>query len=234
MCRAVNMAEEDTLKIYWDHFFKAETGTYEKSTWLDLFLAEFLIRVNEGANPKELIKFCPVSGVVSLVGCELLCGIHRVTSSVSALAAPPLPTRDAQCSAKTPAPDQVFASSLTEEEADDEKKEESRAQSTSLFTQCNAQSSAEILRQYLLGGVAWRCLELLRLLGVEGLSCCRQLSSVLIWLFGELGAVESPPANAKEHSPTTILKSKTKTPIHQLFSRKIEIKKTGWLIKDYV
>lgn len=58
----------------------------------------------------------PVSGVVSLVGCELLCGIHRVTSSVSALAAQPLPTRDALCSAKAPAPD--FAPALTEEACD--------------------------------------------------------------------------------------------------------------------
>ncbi|RVE47507.1 hypothetical protein evm_007824 [Chilo suppressalis] len=80
--------EPDELKIFWDHFFKSETGTYEKSTWLDLFLAEFLIRVNDGADPKELIKFCPVSGVVTLVGCELLCGLHRVTSSVSQLASP--------------------------------------------------------------------------------------------------------------------------------------------------
>ncbi|KAH9641245.1 hypothetical protein HF086_016418, partial [Spodoptera exigua] len=58
--KTLQMATEediDTLKLYWDHFFKAETGTYEKSTWLDLFLAEFLIRVNDGANPKELIKF---------------------------------------------------------------------------------------------------------------------------------------------------------------------------------
>lgn len=104
----------DKLKLFWDLFFKAETGTYEvrlyllnfcalfvymklfckicstyyfyfnlfihgkkiqnifmyligswvlillnlqKSTWLDLFLAEFLIRLNEGGDPKELIKF---------------------------------------------------------------------------------------------------------------------------------------------------------------------------------
>lgn len=30
--RAATMAEEDTLKIYWEHFFKAETGTYEVNT----------------------------------------------------------------------------------------------------------------------------------------------------------------------------------------------------------
>ncbi|XP_063822881.1 uncharacterized protein LOC135072774 [Ostrinia nubilalis] len=83
--------EPDALKIYWEHFFKSETGTYEKSTWLDLFLAEFLLRVNDGANPKELIKFCPVSGVVTLVGCELLCGLHRVTSSITAHFPAPLP-----------------------------------------------------------------------------------------------------------------------------------------------
>ncbi|CAG9785375.1 unnamed protein product [Diatraea saccharalis] len=95
--------EPDLLKIFWDHFFKAETGTYEKSTWLDLFLAEFLIRINCGADPKELIKFCPVSGVVTLVGCELLCGLHRVTSSVSHLATPlPMPTLDTPAPLDTP------------------------------------------------------------------------------------------------------------------------------------
>ncbi|CAH2075894.1 unnamed protein product, partial [Iphiclides podalirius] len=52
--------EPDSLKIFWDHFFKAETGTYEKTTWLDLFLAEFLIRLQDGLEPKELINFCPV------------------------------------------------------------------------------------------------------------------------------------------------------------------------------
>ncbi|XP_059049622.1 uncharacterized protein LOC131844698 [Achroia grisella] len=212
---AVNMTtnqdgEPDTLKTYWDHFFKAETGTYEKSTWLDLFLAEFLIRYNEGANPKELIKFCPVSGVVTLVGCELLCGIHRVTSSINTHYTVPLPYLDTVCSGKeTP----IFQQSPTPTPPG--KTEESRVQPTSLFTIANSQSSTEILRKYLLGGIAWRCLILLRALGVEGLSCCRQLSSVLIWLYGELSGAPSP-AQHRCLSPAS-----TRTPIHQLFSHRI-------------
>ncbi|KAI8422156.1 hypothetical protein MSG28_006067 [Choristoneura fumiferana] len=175
---------EDALKTYWDHFFKAETGTYEygylvfagckvggggttnrpqraprpnkdlfggltKSTWLDLFLAEFLIRLNDGANPKELINFCPVSGVVTLVGCELLCGIHRVTSAVSAHCATPAPA-DSEPPTAPVAP---------------ETKPEERV--TGLFTLSNAQPAGDVLRRYLLAGVAWRCLRLLRALGVE-------------------------------------------------------------------
>ncbi|KAJ2949921.1 hypothetical protein O0L34_g11239 [Tuta absoluta] len=146
------MAEEDALKVYWEHFFKAETGTYEKSTWLDLFLAEFIIRVNEGANPKELIKFCPISGVVSLVGCELLCGIHRVTSSVNARCSP-LPPLDT-CSRNLDA--------ATEEP----KPEDPRLLSSSALTRSTALSHTDILRQYLLRA-AWRCLVLLKALGVE-------------------------------------------------------------------
>ncbi|XP_047019222.1 uncharacterized protein LOC124629737 isoform X2 [Helicoverpa zea] len=195
----------DTLKLYWDHFFKAETGTYEKSTWLDLFLAEFLIRVNDGANPKELIKFCPVSGVVTLVGCELLCGIHRVTSSINTHYSVPLPD------AALPHLDARDQPPYTEQ-----KPEEQKVGPTSLFTRINTQSSEQILKKYLLGGVAWRCLVLLKALGVEGLSCCRQLSSVLIWLFGELsGAASDTSVNTKPSPPTP------RTPIHQLFSNRI-------------
>ncbi|CAB3250851.1 unnamed protein product [Arctia plantaginis] len=201
----------DTLKLYWDHFFKAETGTYEKSTWLDLFLAEFLIRVNNGDNPKELIKFCPVSGVVTLVGCELLCGIHRVTSSINTHYSVPLLCLDSPCSSK-PAP-----SGDTIDYVDTEiNPEEPKVGPASLFTRINMQSSEEILRKYLLGGIAWRCLVLLKALGVEGLSCCRQLSSVLIWLFGELNVVHGTTTSDAIHTP-----SPTRTPIHQLFSHKI-------------
>ncbi|XP_045494875.1 lysosomal-trafficking regulator-like [Colias croceus] len=197
----------DALKIYWEHFFKAETGTYEKSTWLDLFLAEFIVRLNEGCNPKDLIKFCPLSGVVSLVGCELLCGIHRVTSSINTHFSPPLP-------AASPSP--LTCPPLdADDTANEEPKSEGTPQkSSSLFTRTNTQSSSEILRQYLLGGLAWRCLVMLKALGVEGLSCCRQLSSVLIWLFGELSA-----AGRVAHRGNT--RREARVPIHELFSNRI-------------
>ncbi|XP_037870206.1 lysosomal-trafficking regulator isoform X2 [Bombyx mori] len=196
--------EPDALKLYWEHFFKAETGTYEKTTWLDLFLAEFIVRINEGADPKELIKFCPVSGVVTLVGCELLCGIHRVTSSISAHCGP---VPDNTCSGRALSPPLHDIEPLPKSE---------EAKPLSLFTRNNAQSSQDILRKYLLGGVAWKCLVLLKALGVEGLSCCRQLSSVLIWLYGELsGADGAAGTRAPPPSPAA------RTPIHQLFSDKI-------------
>ncbi|XP_060803751.1 lysosomal-trafficking regulator [Amyelois transitella] len=212
--------QTDTLKIYWDHFFKAETGTYEKSTWLDLFLAEFLIRLNEGADPKELIKFCPVSGVVTLVGCELLCGIHRVTSSINSHCSMPVPPpqpRDLTCSGKETSADTSSNLAVSSTSIDGDNKPSEKTQFTSLFSKTNAQSSAEILRRYLLGGVAWRCLVLLRALGVEGLSCCRQLSSVLIWLFGEVSG--ATPTVAGFDSPARPLTPRT--PIHLLFSHKI-------------
>ncbi|CAH1646857.1 unnamed protein product [Spodoptera littoralis] len=208
----------DTLKLYWDHFFKAETGTYEKSTWLDLFLAEFLIRVNDGANPKELIKFCPVSGVVTLVGCELLCGIHRVTSSINTHYSVPLPILDTSTPAPALTADDVQSHNegSSDNASTEQKPDEQKAGLTSLFTRTNTQSSEQILRKYLLGGVAWRCLVLLKALGVEGLSCCRQLSSVLIWLFGELSVASSSSSSEPVLFPAT-----PRTPIHQLFSHKI-------------
>ncbi|CAH2236533.1 jg8015 [Pararge aegeria aegeria] len=210
--RKVNMSveeEPDALKIYWDHFFKAETGTYEKSTWLELFLAEFIVRLNDGQNAKKLINFCPVSGVVTLVGCELLCGIHRVTSSINTHYCAALPGLE-------PAP--LPPTGTEHDAAADTKTEESSSRPASVFSRMNMQSSAAILRNYLLGGVAWRCLVLLRALGVEGLSCCRQLSSVLIWLFGETCAGGVPrvvsPMPARDCPPH-------RPPIHELFSKRI-------------
>nr|XP_026501323.1 lysosomal-trafficking regulator isoform X3 [Vanessa tameamea] len=202
--------ESNALKIYWERFFKAETGTYEKSTWLELFLAEFIIRLNEGQNVKKLINFCPVSGVVSLVGCELLCGVHRVTSSINTHYS--LPYLE---SAALPPVATDVANSI---ESVDTKNEEVSSKLVSAFSRMNTQSSTEILRNYLLGGVAWRCLVLLRALGVEGLSCCRQLSSVLIWLFGETSASAArgrPPAPRAPRPPHA------HAAIHLLFSDRI-------------
>ncbi|KAI8422155.1 hypothetical protein MSG28_006066 [Choristoneura fumiferana] len=50
-----------------------------------------------------------------------------------------------------------------------------------------------------------------------GLSCCRQLSSVLVWLFGELsgGRAAPPPAPQAARPPAA---QAARTPIHQLFS----------------
>ncbi|KAL0880570.1 hypothetical protein ABMA27_001801 [Loxostege sticticalis] len=169
-------------------------------------------------NEMLLLFVSPVSGVVTLVGCELLCGLHRVTSSINAHYPPPLPGLDAPCSARAPPEDAAAADHSTESEP---KGLEAKSQPTSLFTRTNAQSSGEILRKYLLGGVAWRCLALLKALGVEGLSCCRQLSSVLVWVFGELTAAPSPEPASPRRPPAHHAAARSRTPIHQLFSNKI-------------
>ncbi|XP_052739535.1 lysosomal-trafficking regulator isoform X2 [Bicyclus anynana] len=213
--------EPDALKIYWDHFFKAETGTYEKSTWLELFLAEFIIRLNDGQNPKKLINFCPVSGVVTLVGCELLCGVHRVTSSINTHYSVALPSFEPPAPAPVPAGDTNGAAA--------ESKAEEAPRPASVFSRMNTQSSAAILRSYLLGGVAWRCLVLLRALGVEGLSCCRQLSSVLIWLFGETCAGGEPRAASP---PPVRDGSLRRPPIQELFSSRIWAKQKPYNVSN--
>lgn len=37
------MAEEDTLKVYWEHFFKAETGTYEVNNFSYCIVPTFMV-----------------------------------------------------------------------------------------------------------------------------------------------------------------------------------------------
>ncbi|KAJ0175382.1 hypothetical protein K1T71_008541 [Dendrolimus kikuchii] len=205
--------ETDALKVYWDHFFKAETGTYEKSTWLDLFLAEFLMRVNEGANPKELIHFCPVSGVVTLVGCELLCGIHRVTSSINTHYSVSMPCLD-------PSPILTHLTCFFH-----------------IHNYCHARSSVLkapdiTLRYYtinlIMEGVSWPSTTSASIHFCIGLSCCRQLSSVLIWLFGELSSASSGQQVQGGRVPSPCGKlSPSRLPIYQLFSHKIWSKQTA-------
>ncbi|XP_023246507.1 lysosomal-trafficking regulator [Copidosoma floridanum] len=68
------------LQILWDHFIRSESQSYEKSCWLDVFLAELLALVNEGHDVKDALSFCSVGegGVATLVGCELLADVHRL------------------------------------------------------------------------------------------------------------------------------------------------------------
>ncbi|KAL4704362.1 hypothetical protein ACJJTC_010747 [Scirpophaga incertulas] len=150
-----------------------------------------------------IFPFSPLSGVVSLVGCELLCGLHRITSSVSHLATTPLPQQQEE----PPVP--------VNKESD--VTPDVYRHPTSLFTKNNTQPSIEILRKYLLGGVAWKCLAVLKAIGVEGLSCCRQLSSVLVWVFGELVSAPLPDLSYSQPTHQAI-------PIHQLFSPRIWFK----------
>lgn len=96
--------------------------------------------------------------MVTLVGCELLCGIHRVTSAINAHYTLPVPCLENPCTSLEDAP--------PEKPQEDQEKADP-APGTGLFSRANAQSSTEILRNYLLSGVAWRCLILLKALGVE-------------------------------------------------------------------
>ncbi|XP_061930479.1 lysosomal-trafficking regulator isoform X1 [Apis cerana] len=68
------------LQILWDHFIHAEPQSYEKSCWLDIFLAEFLAQIKEGREVKDALSFCSVGGggVSTLIACELLSDVHEL------------------------------------------------------------------------------------------------------------------------------------------------------------
>ncbi|XP_039305256.1 lysosomal-trafficking regulator isoform X2 [Solenopsis invicta] len=68
------------LQVLWDHFIHAEPQSYEKSCWLDVFLAELLAQIKEGKDVKDVLSCCSVGvgGVSTLVACELLSDVHEL------------------------------------------------------------------------------------------------------------------------------------------------------------
>ncbi|XP_077276800.1 lysosomal-trafficking regulator mauve isoform X2 [Temnothorax americanus] len=117
------------LQVLWDHFIHAEPQSYEKSSWLDIFLAELLAQIKEGKDVKDVLSCCSVGvgGVSTLVACELLSDVHKL---------------------------------------------------------CGNDGGELIgLRKYLVQDRGWRYLAVLHLLGVRGLSCGRELVTLLVALY---------------------------------------------------
>ncbi|XP_048261477.1 lysosomal-trafficking regulator isoform X2 [Bombus terrestris] len=127
----MSSASTNKLQILWDHFIHAEPQSYEKSQWLDIFLAEFLAQINEGRDVKDALSFCLVGGggVSTLIACELLSDVHELCAK------------------------RIDGDELVR------------------------------LRKYLAQDRGWRCLAVLQLLGVRGLSCGRELVALLIALY---------------------------------------------------
>ncbi|XP_076297603.1 lysosomal-trafficking regulator mauve isoform X3 [Lasioglossum baleicum] len=139
----MSSASTNRLQIFWDHFIHAEPQSYEKSSWLDVFLAELLAQVKEGRDVKDALSFCSVGGggVSTLIACELLSDVYEL------------------CAKRIDENDLVS------------------------------------LRRYLSQDRGWRCLAILHLLGVRGLSCGRELVALLVALYPV--ALEEDSKNSK-------------------------------------
>ncbi|XP_016837232.1 lysosomal-trafficking regulator isoform X2 [Nasonia vitripennis] len=76
----MSSSSNNKLRILWEHFIHAEPQSYEKSCWLDVFLAELLAQLKEGHDVKDALSFWSVGegSVATLVGCELLSDVHRL------------------------------------------------------------------------------------------------------------------------------------------------------------
>nr|CAD7400993.1 unnamed protein product [Timema cristinae] len=101
----------------------------DKSLWLDIFLAEFLTEVKDGKTAEEVLSFCVVSSVATLIGCELLSDVRQICSKPG--------------------------------DGED----------------------LSLVLQHCLRGRGWRCLATLQCLGVENISCGRELAELLIFLY---------------------------------------------------
>ncbi|XP_043669052.1 lysosomal-trafficking regulator isoform X1 [Vespula pensylvanica] len=144
----MSSGSSDKLQILWDHFIHAEPLSYEKSSWLDIFLAELLAQVKEGRDVKDAVSFCSVGGggVSTLVACELLSDVHEL------------------CAKKSEGGELVG------------------------------------LRRYLARDRGWRCLAVLHLLGVRGLSCGRELVALLVALYPVALQEDNSSDKSKESS----------------------------------
>ncbi|KAG8236422.1 hypothetical protein J437_LFUL012843 [Ladona fulva] len=74
------MIPAERIKDIWDNFIRAESGTAEKSVWLDVFLATVLSEKTEDSVINEIISFCLPGDVFTLIGCELFADVHQICS----------------------------------------------------------------------------------------------------------------------------------------------------------
>ncbi|XP_057327101.1 lysosomal-trafficking regulator [Microplitis mediator] len=78
----------DKLQLLWDNFIHAEPMSYQKSSWLDRFLAELLAQVNDGIDINNIISsWCSFGGngddggICTLIACELLSDINELCTT---------------------------------------------------------------------------------------------------------------------------------------------------------
>ncbi|XP_063221149.1 lysosomal-trafficking regulator isoform X2 [Bacillus rossius redtenbacheri] len=140
------MANMNTSKIQqlWELFIQADAATYERSLWLDVFLAELLANLKDGESKEEMLSFGAVGSMATLIGCELMADIRQICSGPG--------------------------------DSDD---------------------LAPVLH-YCLEGRGWRCLAALCCLGVENMSCARELAELLIFIYPvcfETGQTRPPNEN---------------------------------------
>lgn len=68
------------IQVLWEKFLQAECASYERSTWFDGFLTQFLVEFKDGLAIKDILPFTPLAGVATLIGCELLSDVHQICS----------------------------------------------------------------------------------------------------------------------------------------------------------
>ncbi|XP_068085277.1 lysosomal-trafficking regulator [Anabrus simplex] len=161
------MTAPSKIQQLWEFFIQAEHSSYEKSSWLDVFLAEFLAQVHEGNDVEDILSFCLVGGVATLIGCELLADVHQICSQPG------------------------DGEDLTP------------------------------LRHHLLRGRGWRCLAALHCLGVQNLSCGRELASLLISLYPV--CLQTPNRSRNVFKNPYILNKKSRN-IEDIFKTKTPLK----------
>lgn len=68
------------IQVLWEKFLQAECASYERSTWFDGFLTQFLVEFKDGKSIQDILPFTPLAGVATLIGCELLSDVHQICS----------------------------------------------------------------------------------------------------------------------------------------------------------
>nr|XP_018917180.1 PREDICTED: lysosomal-trafficking regulator [Bemisia tabaci] len=67
------------IEQIWESFVVAENESFERSSWFDIFLSEFLIEIKDGKQPSEIVSFSSSNVIASIIAAEFLRDVHNIS-----------------------------------------------------------------------------------------------------------------------------------------------------------
>ncbi|XP_077300705.1 lysosomal-trafficking regulator mauve [Arctopsyche grandis] len=205
---------QERFQLIWKLFYTAEAGTYEKTSWLDLLLSEFLILLQEEDDIHERIQgICTANALVQIIICELLGGIHTIIKNFR--------TPDQADAQDNSAQEVAAALTRNVDDPANPPDDDSPASYFTFFTDSEILKSKNAsIKKYLLKGIAWKALAVIRGIGARCLPSNRNLCGFLIWLCEELSGEGCDNQKNNPH----LCDGDERLPLYELISNKFWMK----------